>query len=146
MTYMMLFNGGHVFVWYKENGSVKFADSQCGINANKNFENIAKNGYPCLLSVRLDDRELNPDRISEAIKNNPEEVKHGIVMREVNVFKMEPWRRELYTNELRHHGIKGMHWGIRRFQNPDGSLTEAGKKRKEIYDPVNNFATSIIRG
>ena len=32
-------------------------------------------------------------------------------------------------NELYHHGILGQKWGIRRFQNPDGSLTEAGKKR-----------------
>lgn len=30
---------------------------------------------------------------------------------------------------LAHHGIKGMKWGIRRFQNPDGTLTAAGKKR-----------------
>lgn len=28
-----------------------------------------------------------------------------------------------------HHGIKGQKWYIRRFQNPDGSLTSAGKKR-----------------
>lgn len=32
-------------------------------------------------------------------------------------------------NELYHHGIKGMKWGVRRFQNEDGSLTFAGKKR-----------------
>ena len=31
--------------------------------------------------------------------------------------------------ELYHHGIKGMRWGIRRFQNEDGSLTPAGKRR-----------------
>lgn len=29
-----------------------------------------------------------------------------------------------------HHGIKGMHWGIRRFRNEDGSLTDAGKRRQ----------------
>ena len=34
-----------------------------------------------------------------------------------------------YTDELYHHGIKGMRWGVRRFQNKDGSLTPAGKKR-----------------
>lgn len=34
------------------------------------------------------------------------------------------------SNEyLEHHGIKGMHWGIRRYQNEDGTLTEAGKRR-----------------
>lgn len=32
-------------------------------------------------------------------------------------------------NELTHWGIKGMHWGVRRYQNKDGSLTQAGKKR-----------------
>lgn len=39
--------------------------------------------------------------------------------------------RTSYPNELWHHGIKGQKWGIRRFQNPDGSLTEAGRKRYE---------------
>ena len=34
-----------------------------------------------------------------------------------------------WDTELCHHGIKGQKWGIRRFQNPDGTLTEAGKKR-----------------
>ena len=35
---------------------------------------------------------------------------------------------------LEHHGIKGMKWGIRRFQNPDGTLTAAGKERyRSIY-------------
>ena len=29
---------------------------------------------------------------------------------------------------LQHYGIKGMHWGVRRYQNPDGSLTDAGRK------------------
>lgn len=33
------------------------------------------------------------------------------------------------NDELYHHGIKGMRWGVRRFQNPDGSLTKAGMRR-----------------
>lgn len=33
------------------------------------------------------------------------------------------------TNELYHHGIKGQRWGVRRYQNEDGSLTAAGNKR-----------------
>ena len=34
-----------------------------------------------------------------------------------------------YSDELYHHGIKGQRWGIRRYQNKDGTLTPAGKKR-----------------
>jgi hypothetical protein len=35
---------------------------------------------------------------------------------------------------LVHHGIKGQRWGVRRFQNEDGSLTPAGRKRYDIND------------
>ena len=39
--------------------------------------------------------------------------------------------------ELYHHGVKGQRWGFRRYQNADGSLTPAGKKR---YGTKANFA------
>lgn len=35
--------------------------------------------------------------------------------------------------ELYHHGIKGQKWGVRRFQNRDGTLTEEGKRRYDKY-------------
>ena len=33
------------------------------------------------------------------------------------------------NNELYHHGILGMRWGVRRYQNEDGTLTAKGKAR-----------------
>lgn len=38
---------------------------------------------------------------------------------------MEAWKEEM----LYHHGIKGMKWGVRRYRNEDGSLTNVGKRR-----------------
>lgn len=32
--------------------------------------------------------------------------------------------------ELYHHGVKGQQWGVRRYQNPDGTLTRAGQRRQ----------------
>lgn len=36
-------------------------------------------------------------------------------------------------NELYHHGILGQKWGVRRYQNEDGSYTSEGKSRRNKY-------------
>ena len=40
----------------------------------------------------------------------------------------------LERNHLKHHGILGQKWGVRRYQNEDGTLTDAGKQRYSKSD------------
>lgn len=42
-------------------------------------------------------------------------------------------------SELYHHGIKGQKWGIRRYQNKDGSLTPEGKKKYKTSENFNKI-------
>lgn len=49
----------------------------------------------------------------------------------------------LMHSELYHHGIKGQKWGVRRYQNDDGSLTEAGKRRYRVYDNLDSAASKM---
>lgn len=49
------------------------------------------------------------------------------------------------TNYLKHYGIKGMKWGVRRYQNADGSYTSQGKTRRNSHSK-NNYARNVAVG
>ena len=53
---------------------------------------------------------------------------YGVDFSEMNIGDENRFKKYL-SNELMHHGIKGQKWGIRRYQNEDGSLTEEGRER-----------------
>lgn len=45
--------------------------------------------------------------------------------------------------ELTHYGILGMKWGVRRYQNKDGTLTSAGKKKYKANDSDSTVTKSV---
>jgi hypothetical protein len=48
--------------------------------------------------------------------------------------------RRLQNDELYHHGVKGQKWGVRRYQNKDGSLTPEGRKHYDINETTKKGA------
>lgn len=51
-------------------------------------------------------------------------------------------------NSIYHHGIKGQEWGVRRFQNPDGSLTPEGRRRysQNFYNELKTATKGYLSG
>lgn len=68
----------------------------------------------------------------------------------MDVYRMPEWVQTDYDLELYHHGIKGQRWGVRRYQNSDGSLTNAGRQRysndKVIYTNRPKYSTGKSKG
>lgn len=74
---------------------------------------------------------------------NSKELKH-FGMGGLNLVPMEEPASSLF-----HYGVKGQRWGVRRYQNADGSLTKAGKRRvaKDITNAYRkSFANGIENG
>ena len=70
---------------------------------------------------------------------------YGLTFDDFTVGEENRFSKYIPKNELQHHGIRGQKWGVRRFQNADGTLTPAGKRHYQKADDrwVKRNATKI---
>ena len=59
---------------------------------------------------------------------------YGLTFDDFTVGEENRFSKYIPKNELQHHGIRGQKWGVRRFQNADGTLTPAGKRHYQKAD------------
>lgn len=133
--------GGHSIVWSVENGEVVIRDAQTGhvYNTTESIielvsrmithsDEVEGQGFPEHLIAtpgifRLDDCDIT-DEIFKHVKSNKvasEFMKHT----DLGSIPVDTF--------LAHHGILGQKWGVRRYQNRDGTLTPKGKARLQKY-------------
>jgi hypothetical protein len=108
--------------------------SKMGYNAMADEASIGgrygqiKEGYdPLILFDRNILRTDSVDNISR--REEQKAAKAAIKWREKAKKKSVAWSVEFTDDSLQHHGVKGQRWGFRRYQNYDGSLTAAGRRR-----------------
>lgn len=108
--------GGHAIAFEVEDRQVIIRDAQSG--KKMRTEDLAKYGFnPWFTTTfRTDDKKVN----FEGLNFTTAELQHSF---------MAP---SLYDDYLAHYGVKGQKWGVRRYQNEDGSYTSEGKTRRSM--------------
>lgn len=108
--------------------------SKMGYNAMADEASIGgrygqvKEGYDPL--ILFDRNLLRTDSIDNISRSEERKAaKAAIKWREKAKKKSVAWSVDFTNDILQHHGIKGQRWGVRRYQNYDGSLTAAGRRR-----------------
>lgn len=113
-------------------GSINGEDQKYGVPEQKKFP------MPDADHVRSAIRFFNyvepryEKQLAKAILNRMKE--YGMSFDDFTVGEENRFSNYIPETALEHHGIMGQKWGVRRYQNPDGTLTERGKKHYQKLD------------
>lgn len=121
---------------------------------NWNVERISGNGFSDERSIRRQKDIAMTRAATRGLAIMPADDRPGSAM-SLNVQRMNEYGIPVLTydfnediwhsDELYHHGVKGQKWGIRRYQNKDGSLTEMGKKVRNYNKIIDSLTDEEYR-
>lgn len=95
-------------------------------NANFGGSKVDRNSKEYQALFKDQNGNLRPESERKEIKDR---ANNGASLSELQAYAREQDEKLNHSDELYHHGIKGQKWGVRRFQNKDGSLKPAGRER-----------------
>lgn len=112
----------------KYDASLAYAETLVFENSDRTVDRIASDGIWKEGKNAVDNYLNTINRNVPTLKKDPNNPPDYSDYDDLNHSDINP--DNLSEDELYHHGIKGMRWGVRRYQNKDGSLTPAGQKRR----------------
>lgn len=131
----------------KSGGGSDPSDSQTS-SSNDDFAEAYKKNKVTREAVKKHDKEVAKEssKKTSSKKEDEEETLELETQKEDEKKKKSVKHSENQNEEdLYHHGILGQKWGVRRFQNKDGSLTDAGRKHYGYKEEVSKMSDAELR-
>jgi len=120
---------GNHYILYKDGKMVKADTAKAMIQDTSRYHHKHMANAGARPKGSFSDDYLNDENRKKRADDYKNKVKASKMLKHSYFDTLERSKSEPMYDELYHHGIFGMKWGIRRYQNEDGTLTPEGRKR-----------------